>query len=269
VLQKGLRNLSGQQALDYVRVRHGVGDNSDVGRMLRQQAFLSALIAKVKGGGMSLTNILPLASAITKSLTVDPALNSGLKLAKFALTMKNIDLKNIQFITAPWKYAGARIDLVHPDVDDLFAELRADRTLQGVNASGKPSTPAKPTPAVDGTGIDVSVFNGTTTDGLAGKGADQLTAKHFTVTGTATAKSQDHATTRIEYGSTDAVQAKAVAQLFPGAQLVRLDIPGINVVLGQDFAKTAATAPPKPLPTSLTQQARSADANPCSKLSYG
>lgn len=41
------------------------------------------------------------------------------------------------------------------------------------------------------------------------------------------------------------------------------------MVLGQDCAKAAATAPPKPLPKSLVQQARSADANPCSKLSYG
>ncbi|MCL2733768.1 MAG: LCP family protein, partial [Actinomycetia bacterium] len=52
VLPAGMQNLSGQKALDYVRVRHGVGDNSDVGRMMRQQAFLSALIAKIKGQGM-------------------------------------------------------------------------------------------------------------------------------------------------------------------------------------------------------------------------
>jgi LCP family protein required for cell wall assembly len=268
VLEQGMQNLSGQKALDYVRVRHGVGDNSDVGRMLRQQAFLSALISKIKGQGMNPTTLLPLADAATKSLTVDPGLGTPTKLMSFALTLKNIDLKNIQFITAPWKYDGPRIDLVHPDVDDLFAELRADRTLSGVNASGKPAAKPTPVPTVDGTGIDVSVFNGTTTNGLGGKGADRLTAKHFTVTGTATAKSQDHVTTRIEYPTADAAQAKKVAELFPGAQLVPLSIPGINVVLGQDYAKTAA-ATPKPLPTTLTQQARSASDSPCSKLSYG
>ncbi|MFC4034269.1 LCP family protein [Streptomyces polygonati] len=269
VLAKGMQNLSGQQALDYVRVRHGVGDNSDVGRMLRQQAFLSALISKVKGEGMNPTTLLPLANAATKSLTVDPGLGSAAKLMSFGLSLKNIDLKNIQFITAPWKYAGARIDLVHPDVDNLFAELRADRTLEGVNASGKPAPKPAATPAVSGAGITVKVFNGTTTDGLAGKAADQLKAKDFTVSGTTTAKSQDHATTVVEYGSADAAHAKTLAQLFPGAQLEPLNISGINLVVGQDFAKTAATAAPKPLPTTLTQQARSADADPCSKLSYG
>lgn len=274
VLHAGMQNLQGQQALDYVRVRHGVGDNSDVGRMLRQQAFLSALIKKVKGQGMNPTTLLPLANAATKSLTVDPGLGSAAKLMSFGLSLKNIDLNNIQFITAPWKYAGARIDLVHPDVDNLFAELRADRTLDGVNASGKtaPTASASAAPRVDGTGIDVSVYNGTLTTGLAGKAAELLKGDNFTVTGTTNAKSRDHAVTRVEYGAGSETQARTVAKLFPGAQLVPLDTTGINVVLGQDFAKAAPgtpTATPKPLPTDLGKQARTAAEDPCSKLSYG
>jgi LCP family protein required for cell wall assembly len=277
VLKAGLRSLQGQQALDYVRVRHGVGDNSDVGRMLRQQAFLSALISKVKGQGMNPTTLLPLANAATKSLTVDPGLGSAAKLMSFGLSLKSIDLKNIQFITAPWKYAGKRIDLVHPDVDDLFAELRADRTLEGVNASGKAKPTASPTPStpVDGSGIMVSVYNGTVTTGLAAKGADKLRADGFTVMNSTNAKTRDHTVTRIEYGTgVDAkTQAQTVAKLFPGAQLVQLDTSGVNVVLGQDFATAVksgtASGTPAPLPTSLSKQARSADADPCSKLSYG
>ena len=268
VLPAGMQNLSGQKALDYVRVRHGVGDNSDVGRMMRQQAFLSALIAKIKGQGMNPTTLLPLADAATKSLTVDPGLGSAAKLISFGMSLKNVDLKNIQFVTAPWKYAGSRIDLVHPDVDDLFAELRADRTLDGINASGKVEPKPTPTPVVDGTGVAVNVFNGTTTDGLGAKAADKIKADHFTVNGTSTARSQDHATTRIEYGSAHETDARNLAKLFPGAQLVPLNVTGINLVVGEDYVKSA-TATPKALPKSVTQQARTADANPCSKLSYG
>lgn len=268
VLPAGMQNLSGQRALDYVRVRHGIGDGSDIGRMQRQQAFLSALIAKIKGQGMNPTTLLPLADAATKSLTVDPGLGSAMKLMSFALSLKNIDLKNIQFITTPWRYAGARVALVHPDVDNLFAQLRADRTLDGVNASGKVTPKPTPAPTVDGTGITVSVYNGTTTDGLGGKAADKLKADHFTVGTVTTARSQDHATTRIEYGAANATQAQTLAKLFPGAQLVPLNITGINLVVGQDFAKAAESAPPK-LSKTITQQARSAATNPCSKLTYG
>jgi LCP family protein required for cell wall assembly len=269
ILPKGMQNLSGQKALDYVRMRHGIGDNSDVGRMLRQQAFLSALIAKIKGQGMNPTTLLPLADAATKSLTVDAGLGSAAKLMSFGMSLGHIDLKNIQFITAPWMYAGSRVDLVHPDVDDLFAELRANRTLEGANASGRvaPKKPA-PAPRVDGTGIAVGVFNGTTTDGLAGKASDTLAKSGFTVTGTATARSQEHGTTVVEYGGGDAAQARTVAKLFPGARLESLPMSGINLVVGQDFAESA-TAGAKALPKVYAAQARTAATNPCEKLSYG
>lgn len=40
-------NLKGQQALYYVRGRYGVGDNSNVGRMARQQQYLKALYHQI------------------------------------------------------------------------------------------------------------------------------------------------------------------------------------------------------------------------------
>lgn len=278
VFAKGLQTVSGTQALDYVRLRHGIGDGSDIGRMQRQQAFLASLIKKVQGEGFSPTTLLPLANAATKSLTVDPGLNSASKLLSFAMSLKGINLKNIQFITTPWKYEGARIALVHPDVDTLWATLKADRTLTGQNASGKPGarSGASPTPTaapvdVDGAGIDVTVYNGTTSQGLAAKAAQTLQGDNFTVTGTATATSQSHATTLIEYGSAHQQGAEALAKLFPGSQLVPTATDGINLVLGQDYAASSgstASTPPQ-LSKQITSQARSAADNPCAKLTYG
>ncbi|WP_435133621.1 LCP family protein [Actinacidiphila sp. bgisy144] len=274
VLHKGMRKLSGRDALDYVRMRHGIGDGSDVGRMLRQQAFLSALIAKVKGEGMNPATLLPLANAATKSLTVDPGLGTAAKLMSFGLSLKHVDLKNIQFVTAPWRYAGARIDLVHPDVDELFAALRANRTLDGTHTSGQtaPTTAPAPAPAVDGSGIAVAVYNGTTTNGLAASASAELAKSHFTVTGTATARAQDHATTLIQYGAAHTVQAQSLSRLFPGARLEPLGISGINLVVGADFARTAtATATPAPAAPAAPPTApnRTAATDPCAHLSYG
>ncbi len=39
--ETGCQTLSGKEALDYVRVRHGVGNGSDLGRIERQQPFLA------------------------------------------------------------------------------------------------------------------------------------------------------------------------------------------------------------------------------------
>ncbi|MFI1163567.1 LCP family protein [Streptomyces sp. NPDC020801] len=289
---KGVQTVSGQQALDYVRIRHGIGDGSDIGRIKRQQAFVASLLKEVKSKGLTPGKLLPLADAATASLTVDPGLGSADKLMSFAMSLKDIDLHNTKFLTVPWRYEGERVAIVQPDADALWAALRADRTLDGKDAGGgrtgedaasgsssaSASPPPSPSPAtVSGEGIRVAVYNGTTIGGLAARAAGTLTAHGFTVTGTATAGRQDHATTIVEYGPGLHARARTVAAAFPGAELRPVTGAGIAVVLGRSYADDAATAPPttsaSPAPTSIPAQvaagARSADDDPCSNLTYG
>jgi LCP family protein required for cell wall assembly len=262
VFARGLQTVSGTRALDYVRMRHGIGDGSDIGRTLRQQAFVAGLIKKVRAQGFDVTTLLPLANAATRSLTVDPGLNSAGKLVSFAMGLKGISLDNIQFITAPWRYEGEKIALVHPDVDALWAALRDDRTLSGQDAGARPS--ATPTPVdVNGTGVAVAVYNGTTTAGLAARAADTLRSDGFTVTGTATAVSQQLPFTVIRYGPGGQAAAGLLSHLFPGARLLPGSAPGLSVVLGTDYAALRA------VPTSDAATARTADEDPCAGLTYG
>ncbi|WP_435857648.1 LCP family protein, partial [Streptomyces olindensis] len=279
LFHKGEQTVSGQKALDYVRIRHGIGDGSDIGRIKRQQAFVASLLKEVKSKGLTPTNLLPLADAATKSLTVDPGLGSADKLISFAMSMKDIDLHNTRFVTVPWRYQGSRVALVQPDADALWAALRADRTIDGKDAAGKKTgasgsgTPsASPTP-VSGDGIDVAVYNGTSVPGLAARAAAALTADGFTVTGTATASAQDHTTTLVEYGPGLEDEARTVARAFPGAELRSVTGSGVGVVLGQSYADTRAGASASPAPTAVPSEvadgARSAADNPCSNLTYG
>ncbi|GLW68794.1 hypothetical protein Kpho02_10930 [Kitasatospora phosalacinea] len=283
LFQQGHQTLSGQAALDYVRIRHGLGDGSDIGRTKRQQAFLSSLIKQVKSQGMDPTTLLPLADAATKSLTVDEGLGSAAKLIDFAMSLKDVDLHDIKFLTVPWRYQGERVALVHPDVDQLWAALRADRTLDGQDASAAPA--AAPSPAASGsapatapkpvgTGIKVAVYNGTETAGLTTRAAQALEDAGFTVTGRANAAARTHRSTLVEYGPGEKDRAEKVAALFPGAVL-QADgrTAGIALTLGADYANGSGTtaAPPLPtgpLPTSVSQ-ARSADDDACSDLTYG
>ncbi|MET8975038.1 LCP family protein [Streptomyces sp. NPDC004539] len=280
---KGEQKVSGQKALDYVRIRHGIGDGSDIGRIKRQQAFVASLLKQIKEKGLSPTNLLPLAEAATKSLTVDPGLGSADKLISFAMSLKDVDLHNTKFVTVPWRYEGARVAIVEPDASALWTALKEDRTIDGQNAGGRKKATTTPTPAptpVSGAGIDVAVYNGTTVSGLAAKGAAKLTSAGFTVTGTATAGSQAHTTTVIQYGPGLEKSAQTVATAFPGARLEQIQGTALNVVLGADYAATADTdtgtgtgtgtaASPTAVPTQVAADARSADDNPCSNLSYG
>jgi LCP family protein required for cell wall assembly len=268
LFKKGVQTVSGQQALDYVRIRHGIGDGSDIGRIKRQQAFVASLLKEVKSKGLTPTRLLPLADAATESLTVDTGLGSADKLISFAMSLKDVDLHNTKFVTLPWRYDGSRVAIVEPDADALWAALKSDRTIDGKNATGKQRTPAaSPTP-VSGAGIAVGVYNGTTVTGLAARAAATLTSDGFTVTGTATASTQDHPTTLVEYGPGEESHARTVAAAFPGATLEAVTGAGISVVLGQSYA-ASPTASPTAVPSKVADGARSADDNPCSNLTYG
>ncbi|OPG01189.1 transcriptional regulator [Streptomyces sp. GKU 895] len=272
LFKKGVQTVSGQKALDYVRIRHGIGDGSDIGRIKRQQAFVASLLKEVKSKGLTPTHLLPLADAATKSLTVDTGLGSADKLISFAMSLKDVDLHNTRFVTLPWRYDGSRVAIVEPDADALWAALKSDRTIDGKNATGKrkgkQKTPtASPTP-VSGAGIAVGVYNGTTITGLAARAAATLTSDGFTVTGTATAAAQDHPTTLVEYGPGEESRARTVAAAFPGATLESVSGTGISVVLGQSYATT-----PTPSPTAVPSTSRTAPGRrtttPCSNLTYG
>ncbi|WP_218001915.1 LCP family protein [Microtetraspora malaysiensis] len=264
---KGQQTVSGKKALDYVRIRHGIGDGSDIGRIKRQQAFISSLVKKVKAQGLNPTTLLPLAEAAASAITVDPGLGSADKLLSFALGLKDIDLHNTKFITVPWRYQGARVAIVQPDADQLWAALRADRTLDGADASGKASSTAtsspKPTRPVSGAGIRLALYNGTTVNGLGARAAAKLKSAGFTVTSVGTAASQNYTSSVVTYGPDAQDQAKVVARAVPGAKLESGSTPGITVILGSDYAQ------PTPTPTAFSSKARSADDDPCADLSYG
>ncbi|MFL6131206.1 MAG: LCP family protein [Nocardioidaceae bacterium] len=104
-LPAGTYDVKGQRALDYVRVRHNISENGDIGRMKRQQAFLASMANKAVSAG-TLVNPVRLyrfLDAATKSLTTDPGLASLNKLGALSKSLKGIGLENIQFLTVPFK----------------------------------------------------------------------------------------------------------------------------------------------------------------------
>jgi LCP family protein required for cell wall assembly len=168
-LPAGRQKLNGEQALGYVRARHGIGDGSDTQRMDRQQDFLASLIKKVRSDGVLLNpvKLYPVLSAATKSLTADPGLDSLSELYGLVQSLQKIPDQSIHFLTAPREQYPPdpnRDQLVQPDADRLFAALHDDRPVNvtgagtdlpaGPAADGAPGTPsgAPATPPAAGTG---------------------------------------------------------------------------------------------------------------------
>lgn len=142
-LSAGKHKLNGEQALGYVRVRHGIGDGSDTERISRQQDFLASLIKKVQSNGVLLNpgKVYPLLNAATHSLTADPGLNSLSELYSLAQRLQKIPTGAIHFVTTPveqYVKDRNRDQLVEPDADNLFAAVRADQPVR-VSSDGKSS----------------------------------------------------------------------------------------------------------------------------------
>jgi LCP family protein required for cell wall assembly len=132
-LPAGTYSVDGEQALNYVRERHGFGDGSDIGRMKRQQTFIAAMINKVVSAG-TLANPFRLYNfleAATKSLTTDPQFGHLNTLASLGLSLKHIGLDRVRFITVPWEPWPQDPNRIvwKPQAKKLWHRIKYDRPL--------------------------------------------------------------------------------------------------------------------------------------------
>ena len=106
-LRAGRYDISGEQALGYVRVRHGIGsiDTGDIGRMKRQQAFLASMVNKAVSAGTLLNphRLISFLNAATKSLSMDDDLADLKELTDLARDVRGIGLDKVQFLSMPFE----------------------------------------------------------------------------------------------------------------------------------------------------------------------
>lgn len=99
----GMRTVSGYEALQFIRTRHGVGDESDLARISNQQQYMSRLAKKVLSSE-TLTDIpmvLRLAGAIADNIVPSEELKDPLRLAQIALALKDVRFSDFVFVQFP------------------------------------------------------------------------------------------------------------------------------------------------------------------------
>jgi LCP family protein required for cell wall assembly len=99
--EKGWHTFEGQEALAYVRTRHGL-ENGDFDRIKRQQNFLRATMGKLLSGGTTRNPIQlsKVVGVITRYLTVDDTWDNG-EIRSLALSLRDIHKEDVDFLTAP------------------------------------------------------------------------------------------------------------------------------------------------------------------------
>lgn len=130
-LMPGTREIKGNEALSYVRVRYKVGDGTDTMRIHRQQAFMASMIKKAVSAGMLARpdRLLKFINALTASLQTDFK-NIG-QMAAIAEAAKGVGLNDIKFVTTPWQFSTdfpGRVEWL-PGVHKLFRLTAHDKPL--------------------------------------------------------------------------------------------------------------------------------------------
>lgn len=148
-LTAGTHTLDGRQALGLVRTRHGVGDGSDLGRIVLQQAFVKALMARADRLNLftSPTRLYTVADTATGAITTDSELASVADLVGLAQSMKHIGSRDVSLITMPVRYDPADPNRVLPltaQADRVWAALQDDRTVPAAPPRAPPVTRRTP-----------------------------------------------------------------------------------------------------------------------------
>jgi len=152
VLEAGVHTLNGIESLKYVRTREfdGMGD---LGRMQRQQAFMSAVLRKATSAGV-LLNPVTMASFINSALsavTTDSELKNS-DLIALAKQMKSLSTSSVRTLTVPLSdlnyYSNGVTSAVLWDpvlAPQLWTRLREDQAVvDEVVASPSPSSTKSP-----------------------------------------------------------------------------------------------------------------------------
>lgn len=192
-LPAGQQTLVGVEALQFLRLRHGIGDGSDLGRISNQQQFMSSMVRKLQSDGVlgDVPTLLHFANtALSQVNTGQMVLSSSLanptRMVQIAMAVRDVPFEDISFVQYPTEYApgGLRV-LPLTDIGDQLFELLASNQPFNITGSassgyavevvepdeGDNSTPsASPSPSADASAepddsVDLpSEISGTTAD---------------------------------------------------------------------------------------------------------
>jgi len=272
-LSAGHHMLNGRQALGYVRARYTLGNGSDLERISRQQAFMSALVRQVKSKELNPLALYRFLNAATKSMTIDSQLGGIRGLYDLAMSLKNLPPGKVTFFTLP-TYPRSYVDpadtanllWTEPQDSLIFQAFRNDTPVSRALL-------ARPrVPHLSRAKVSVVVLNGTSTYGLQDTVGAALQQYGFKVRRTGTAGNQRTGQTVIRYHAGQEAEALLLAKDLHGASLTQVSGPAealgtghITLLLGADYGTTVSLGRAANPPPASTFAPRTASQNICTR----
>jgi LCP family protein required for cell wall assembly len=259
----GCVNLTGNQALAFVRSRHyeyfangqwNYEAESDLARIQRQQAFVKKMIKKAESKFTDPLALNGIIGGVTKNLTVDQGFTTSFILG-LARQLHSVNAGDIPSETLPTyneTIDGADVlGLQQPQADQMITAFNALGTTAGSgSASGSTGTAPAATPAptsIAPASVNVEVANGSGVSGQAAQAVADLSKLGYQAT-LDTTPASGFTTNVIRYAPDSQADADQLqAELAGGATLeedASLTSTAFNLELitGTDFAGLASGA---------------------------
>lgn len=266
--QIGENRLNGEQALAFVRQRHGLPDN-DFDRIRRQQQFVGAVFSQAMSTGV-LTNPVRLEAllhAATRALTVDDGTEIN-DLRALATRLRGMSADQIRFETIPVhtptsaEGANANGELPVFGAVQIYDPRALEQFLGPLRGRPRAATTAPPSPSpsvLPAAKVTVEVHNGAGIGGLASAAASRLAQVGFR---TGAPQTWAHGTlrdTQVRYHPTSGNRAGNQSGSVAAARTVQAAVPGsqlqtdvavpegrVWLVLGTTFHTDEVVAPASP-----------------------
>lgn len=260
-LPAGRTKVNGKNALAYVRLRHNIGDGSDLGRIDRQQAFLSSVIQEATKSSLLLRpdKLFRFLNATTSAMTTDKALDVG-EMKDIAGSVSRIGTDQIRFVKLPTEAYVPDPNRVQwaSGAETIWKSIRKDEPLPGTKvpsstttATASPTT--EPALTVSPGDIKVRVTNNSGVAGLAKQAAGELEVQGFTISSYLTGSGAPTEGVVVRYGPNMKEAARTVAAVYPGAEIREDALLGSTIELSMGTGSPKAVEIPnrlgtKPLP---------------------
>lgn len=191
--EPGPRTVSGYEALQFIRTRHGVGDESDMARVSNQQQYMSRLVKKIMSDEVLSDpgKVLGLANTVVDNIDPSDKLANPVRLAQLALSVKDVPFSEFVFLQYPVFADPDDSDRVIPNRDaaaTIWDALKAGQPVQltgDVSNNGgvelvepAPGTEAEvpaTDPATDAPATEAPVPRATLDSAISGQTAEQET----------------------------------------------------------------------------------------------
>lgn len=234
----GQQRLDGQQALSFVRQRHGL-PRGDIDRIVRQQVFMAQLVGQLLNAKI-LANPGKLGE-ISEAVGRTVVLDEDWDVLAFLQQLKDLSGGKVEFETIPvadlnsMTSAGESVVRVEPKaVQDYVAGLVGEEKKGGGDA-----------PKLDPSTVTVSVFNAGGKAGLAAKVSSALTGKGFREGLVGNYSGGSVSSSRVLAADTGDPKAAAVAEALGGLTVVAdpsLSADTVSVVLASDYSGPGSAA---------------------------